>query len=580
MNSEKQDSSVVHIIIAGYIFTSGKTVFQHQHELSRKMFSIIIIRAVMLLLLLNLAGRLGLFPQDRGSIHFLTLFNCIALILTAIFLILWKWERDSKFLLYLQIGVDLVLTTILVGYTRGIESSFISLYLLIIIYCSLTLGRNGGIVGATLSTILYAGVITASGLDLLGIDSSNIKASQATFRIAAHALGFWSVAFLGTYLHQRLRRVEWALKEKIDSFTRLQHLNEHIISSIRSGLITTDLDGNIAVFNSAAGELVGRDPQNFLHQPIQTLISNSLWTQILHTDLLSNAKPMRHEEWIDLPGGDKRYLGFSVSPLLDQHHKLLGYIISFQDLTDIIRLEEEVRLKDRMAAVGRMAAGIAHEIRNPLTAIRGSVEILHSHANLPDKDKRLLNILIRESDRLNKFIEDFLNYARPRKYEKRPLDLVPVLSDSVMLLRNSPEIREKYSVTLNIEDTNVMINGSSDQLNQVFWNLAQNAVRAMPDGGELKISINKTSNGIGRIVFKDNGIGMSREEQEQLFQPLNSGFKGGLGLGLSIIFQIMEDHRGKIAFESEKGKGTSVILSFLLESPSEVIENIKLAAAG
>ena len=152
--------------------------------------------------------------------------------------------------------------------------------------------------------------------------------------------------------------------------------------------------------------------------PCDLLVGEAFWTRILREDLLQNAKALRHEEWIALPNGSKRYLGFSVSPLLDQNQKSLGYIISFQDLTEITRLEEEVRLKDRMAAIGRMAAGIAHEIRNPLTAMRGSVEILRSHANLPGKDERLLDILIRESDRLNKFVEDFLCFARPRQYDK------------------------------------------------------------------------------------------------------------------------------------------------------------------
>jgi len=273
-----------------------------------------------------------------------------------------------------------------------------------------------------------------------------------------------------------------------------------------------------------------------------------------------------------------RFLGFSVSPLLDQGQQLLGYIISFQDLTEIIRLEEEVRLKDRMAAIGRMAAGIAHEIRNPLTAMQGSVEILRSHANLPEKDERLLTILIRESDRLNKFVEDFLSFARPRTYSKHCIDLVPVLRDSVTLLRNSPEIREKYSVSLNIEAQSIRILGSTDQLNQVFWNLAQNAVRAMPNGGELKISIGKISDDIGQIVFQDNGIGMSQEEKEQIFQPFHSGFAGGLGLGLSIIFQIMEDHRGRISFESEKGEGTRVSLSFPLENQVPMMESVEQMA--
>jgi two-component system sensor histidine kinase PilS (NtrC family) len=552
----------------------------HSTELHRYLLELIVVRAVVLLIGLNFAARLGLLPEQIGSIGFLTLFNLLALALTLLFLLLWWSKRPQLLQLYLQIGIDLILTTILVVHTRGIESAFVSFYILIIIYCSLTLGRNGGLVGSALSTILYAGIILANDLDYIGFRAPGKNTSLEIFRISAHVLGFWAVAYLGTYLHQRLQKVEWELQEKIDSLTQLQRLNEHIVSSIRSGLITTDLEGRIAVFNTAAQELTGREAQDMLGQPVQSLIGENFWTRIQQADLLQNVRPLRNEEWISIPEGPKRFLGFSVSPLMDQNQKLLGYIISFQDLTEITRLEEEVRLKDRMAAIGRMAAGIAHEIRNPLTSMRGSVEILRSRADLPAREERLLDILIRESDRLNKFVEDFLNFARPRQYAKHRIDLVPVLRDSVTLLRNNPEIREKHSVSLNIEAQSIHILGSADQLNQVFWNLAQNAIRAMPNGGELRISMRKTGGDTGEVVFQDNGIGMSPQEKDQIFQPFLSGFKGGLGLGLSIIFQIMEDHRGKVTFESEQGKGTKVILRFPLENALSETEYLEQAANG
>ncbi len=535
-------------------------------ELNRNLLELIAGRILVLLLGLNLAEPLGLLPGNLGPLPFLPFFNILALTLTFIYLIFWWTSRRKMVQLYFQIGVDLILSTVLVAYTRGTESAFISFYLLIIIYCSLTLGRNGGIVGASLSTILYAGVVAAGHFGFFPYDSSHIEVRQVIFRISAHFLGFWAVAYLGTHLHKRLQAIEWELKNKIDSLTQLQRLNKNIVSSIRSGLITTDLEGRIAVSNGAARELLGKDAGEAMDKAVQSIIGKEFWGRILNADLFGSAKPLRHEEWIHLPGGMRRFLGYSVSPLMDQNQKMLGYIISFQDLTEIKRLEEEVRLKDRMAVIGRMAAGIAHEIRNPLTAMRGSVEILRSHANLPETDERLFDILVRESDRLNKFIEDFLSFARPAKHTKNPMDLVSVLRDSVTLMRNSPEIRGKHSILLDVEARIIGIYGSADQLKQVFWNLAQNAIRAMPNGGELKIEARKTPEGGGQIAFQDEGIGMSQEEIDQIFQPFRSGFSGGLGLGLTIIFQIMEDHQGKISIESEKGKGTKVVLWFPPES--------------
>jgi two-component system sensor histidine kinase PilS (NtrC family) len=551
-----------------------------EHELSRKLIELLVTRAIVLLLGLNLAYRLSLLPERLGPFPFLKSFNLIAFCITVIFLILWRIRKCVVLQLYFQIAVDLILTTILVANTRGIESPFVSFYLLIIIYCTLALGRSGGMVGAALSMISYAGIILTIHLRFPQIGARDVDGSQAIFRISAHVLGFWAIAYLGTRLHQRLKIIEGELQEKIDSVTQLKRLNEHIVSSIRSGLITTDLRGRIAVFNAAAGELTGRSTHEMLDKQVQSLLGSGFWAQILKSDLFHNAKPLRHEEWLALPDGTRRFLGFSVSPLLDQDQRLLGYIISFQDLTEINRLEEEVRLKDRMAAVGRMAAGIAHEIRNPLTAMRGSVEILRSHAGFPQRDEKLLDILIRESDRLNAFVEDFLSYARPRKYEKHSLDLVPVLRDSVTLLRNSPEIREKHSVNLSIEAQSVRILGSADQLKQVFWNLSQNAIRAMPGGGSLTIRLRKSADATGQIIFQDTGIGMSPEELEQVFQPFQSAFSGGLGLGLSIIFRIMEDHQGKISFESEKGKGTRVALNFPLEQNVPAQAAFELAVNG
>ncbi|HSW39528.1 MAG TPA: ATP-binding protein [Acidobacteriota bacterium] len=541
-------------------------MFDKGNKLDRRLPALIILRAAVLPVWLNIAARLDLLPERFGPLPFLHFFTVLTLLLAVVYFAVWLTRCRLGLQLGLQIAVDLAMASLLVALTRGVESPFVSFFLLIIIYCSLALGRNGGYIGAALSTILYAGAIIVIHLGVFPLENAKMTDPLAVFRISIHALGFWAVAFLGACLYRSLRSVEKELKEKIESLARLRRLNEHIVGSIRSGLVTTDLDGCVAVFNAAAGELTGTDPRGMPGRPLQSVFGDDLWNRIKAADLLGNARALRYEQWIDLPCNARRCLGFSVSPLLDDGRRLLGYIVSFQDLTEITRLEEEVRVRDRMAAIGRMAAGIAHEIRNPLTAMRGSVEILRSRAGAPEKQERLLNILISESDRLNKFIEDFLDFARPKAAAKHPFDLVSALRDSVALLKNSPEVRDRCSVRLNAEAGTVGIFGSEDRVKQVFWNLAQNAIRAMPNGGNLTISIRRTPDGTGEVTFEDDGIGMSREEMEGIFQPFNSGFSGGHGLGLSIVFQIMEDHGGKIAVESEKGKGTRVILRFPRET--------------
>jgi two-component system, NtrC family, sensor histidine kinase PilS len=537
----------------------GQVLPEGSVDLSRRLLWIIVVRTAILFLGLNLARPLGILPDRLASLPFVPAFNIFSVTLAFAYLALWWGNRRQSLQLYFQIGVDLCIATVLVASTRGSESPFLSFYLLIIIYCSLLLGRNGGVIGASLSSILYAGVIALNRLGWLA-EPETAELSTLSFRVSFHALGFFSVALLGTHLSQRLSRVQEELEQKIDSLEQLQRLTKHIVSSIRSGLVTIDLDGNITLFNSTAEELTEHDRGAVINRPIQRVIGEGLWKKISQSNLFLDARPLRYEEWLVMPGGSRRFLGFSVSPLLDQERHLIGYIISFQDLTDIKRLEEEIRLKDRMAAIGRMAAGIAHEIRNPLAAMRGSVEILSSHLKLKGNDERLLDILVRESDRLNKFVEDFLIFAKPAPCARRPLDLASLLTDSVTLLENSMEVRERHTVRLDVADRQIRVLGDADKLRQVFWNLAQNALRAMPAGGILAISAKATQDGGAEIVFQDSGAGMSEEEMAQLFQPFHSNFCGGTGLGLSIIFQIVEDHRGKIHFESEKGRGTRVMV--------------------
>ena len=556
-----------HVIFpADVVNKSGGNKLRYETDLYQSLPAIISIRAVILLAGINLSDRLGLLPDHLGNIEFVPCFNILIVFLTILYLALWRIQRGLRTQLYFQIMVDLILATILVAGSRGTDGLFVSFYLLIITYCSLTLGKNVGIVSATLSSICYSGIVVTTRMGILDSQHSSSDAFMDAFKIGFHTLGFVAVAYLGTHLNLRLYIMERVLKEKNESLEQLYRLNDHIVSSIRSGLITTDLNGCVTVFNTAAGEMTQKRPNEVIGSSVCKVIGETFWEFIRETDLARNGKPIRHEAWVRLSDDSMRFFGFAVSPLRDAKNEQIGYIFSFQDLSEIKKLEEEVQRRDRLSAIGRMAAVVAHEIRNPLTAMRGSVEILRSRTNLTEKDERLLNIVISESDRLDLFIEDFLTFARPKPRPKTVLDIIPVLRDSVTLIKNSPEVKGKYYVSLNIETSDMFVMGNADQMRQVFWNLTQNAMRAMPEGGHLTICAVGVGNDAGEVTFTDNGVGMTPEEIEQIFQPFHSGFSKGFGLGLSVVFQIMDDHRGRISFESEKGKGTRVILSFPLET--------------
>ncbi len=255
----------------------GPRMIELQNErASRQILWIIFTRAIILLLTLNLAEAMGILPPRIGSLPFLPLFNMLTVSLALLYLALWRSGHNVLFQLCLQIGVDLCLTTLLVALTHGIESAFVSFYLLIITFCSLTLGRSGGLVAASLSLTLYSGIIFASQTGII-IPREIENPKLAIFRTSAHALGFFAVAFLGTDLSQRLRAVQRELQEKIDSLKQLQKLNENIVSSMRSGLMTTDLTGRIAVFNNAASEITGKSQAEVFETGVQAIFGEAFW---------------------------------------------------------------------------------------------------------------------------------------------------------------------------------------------------------------------------------------------------------------------------------------------------------------
>jgi two-component system sensor histidine kinase PilS (NtrC family) len=263
----------------------------------------------------------------------------------------------------------------------------------------------------------------------------------------------------------------------------------------------------------------------------------------------------------DFPvGGDLRSIGFAISPLSTLEGASAGYTLIFQDLTEMKKLEAELRLKDRMAAVGELSAGIAHEIRNPLAAIAGSVQVLKSSQSLTPQEQRLMSIVLKESERLNKSISDFLRFVRPQERHAVEFDVAASLAETLDLLANSPELHEKHEIRREIVPPSYQIVGDADQIRQVFWNLARNAVAAMPGGGVLHVRTS-SHDGSYHIVFTDSGRGMSQADLQRLFQPFRTNFPSGTGLGMAISYRIVQEHGGRIDVSSREGAGTSITVS-------------------
>jgi two-component system sensor histidine kinase PilS (NtrC family) len=277
----------------------------------------------------------------------------------------------------------------------------------------------------------------------------------------------------------------------------------------------------------------------------------------------------RFETDLITPEGFAVRVGYSISPLFSETGEESGLIVSFQDLTDIRSMEESVRRKDRLAAVGRVAAGLAHEIRNPLGAMRGSIQVLQASIPPNSSQAALFDIVLRESDRLNNIITNFLSYARPRVTNFSETEVCEALRDTFTLLRHSPDIKENHVLELVLPKEPILISADSTQLKQIFWNLARNAVQAMPAGGVFRAELQQAPQNRAKIIFSDTGCGMTSKQVEQLFEPFSNSTNGGTGLGLSIVYQIIRDHNGTINVRSRENEGTTITVELPCEARAQ-----------
>ena len=497
--------------------------------------------------------------------------------LTVLYTLAHRFSRALLFQARFQFVVDIFLVTWLVWITDVIHSPYIALYIVIIAASSLFLGPRDAIVTSVACSLAFTGsalaALTGFGQppthDLLDAGRSQTFQSIGLFDIA-----FLVVGLLSARLAERQSRSDVRLKAATQSLATLRALHERIVESIRSGVVTTDLQGRIYTFNAAAGEITGYKEQDVRGQDasiffgeIKGIIAHSLGTA---SGVLIGP---RFEADCLTADGLRLRLGFSVSPLFSETGDTTGTVITFQDLTQIRALEETARRQDRLAAIGRMAASIAHEIRNPLAAMRGSIQMLRADMEGESAQTELMEIILRESDRLNRIISDFLSYARPRSIIRSRTDVGNLLRETFTLMRHSPEVTDHQKLEEQLPNEPLLAEVDAEQLRQVFWNLARNALQAMPAAGTLRAEIGRNSNGRLRITFADTGCGMSPEQVERLFEPFSST-TGGSGLGLSIVYQIIRDHGGTINARSREGQGTTIMIELPGENGVESIAGV------
>jgi two-component system sensor histidine kinase PilS (NtrC family) len=534
-------------------------------NLRSRLSTLIAARVVLVTLLMGSAimiqiSRPGAFPIDP----FFALIG-LTYALSVFYLATLRFTERHVWLVDLQFGADALLVSAFIHVTGGITSNFSSLYLLPIIAASMIRYRRVAVQLAAFSAVMYLGLVAVQYVDLdfplarrfsPVVELPTVRVAQYT--VAINLGGFMAVALLAGSLADSLRSAGARLEDASHRIRDLRAFNEYVINSLLSGLITTDHSGRILTFNRTASTIIGLPAAQVigrniievmqLPEPVRARMAGLTVGRSLKVDCQHRTVSGRV---IDV--------GLTASTLAFPEGGT-GYVWSFQDVTDVRRLEREARLRQRLAAVGEMAAGIAHEIRNPLASMSGSIQVLRQELPLSEDQAQLMDIVLKESERLNDTIKSFLAYARPQRSSVTRLDVRTALQDTALLLRNSAEVHSQHVIDVEVPDDPVWCEADENQIRQIVWNLATNGLRAMAKGGRLRMAVTSEHAAEGDewtvLTVQDEGCGIPAEELDAIFQPFRSSFERGTGLGLATVHRVVTDYNGTIHVSSEVGVGT------------------------
>jgi two-component system, NtrC family, sensor histidine kinase PilS len=541
-------------------------------ERRRRLVWLTAIRAIISTLLLG--ASLIVQINSPGAVPLRPFYFLISLsyALTVVNALTLRWADRYRWLVSAHLISDVVIISGFIAVTGGVTSYFALLYVLPIIAASTLQGRRGSLVMGALASMIYGAIVVLQYEANLGVLAGGLGQAAVVLppgRVAQYTVGinifaFLAVAALAGSLAESLRLAGASLARASKEIEDLQAFNQDIIDSLTSGLLTTDVAGRILTVNSAAEQILGHPSSAVIDRNVSDVLQlPEEMTRALASDL--GGERSRRADFVYHTGDGRRIeLGLAVAHLLRPGGRA-GFLLTFQDVTEIKRLERDARVRQRLAAVGEMAAGIAHEIRNPLASMAGSMQVLRDELELDQEQAQLMDIVLRESTRLNETIRGFLAYARPQRSGIARLDLGKTVSDTALLLRNSADVKPEHRIDVETPHGPLWYDADESQIRQILWNLATNGLRAMPSGGRLRLAAypepappgdRDEQAAVVVLEVEDEGVGIPAEELDGIFQPFHGTFARGSGLGLAIVHRIVSDYGGEIQVTSSVGKGT------------------------
>jgi two-component system sensor histidine kinase PilS (NtrC family) len=532
-------------------------------SLERKLKRLMLLRVVLITTLLLIAVYVETVSETLVSVNPLYFLIAATYGLTLLHVVLLRLIPSFQTRVYLQVIGDLAVITGLVYLTggTGLRGGFLLLYPISVLSGSVLLSWRRGLGLAAVAALLYgsmlwsvrSGVVPPWGL----LEVLYLSPRQLAYSVFLTAVGCSTVAMIGGFLSESLRSADERLQEAVEQVADLRELNDAIVNSIQSGLLTADVGARVRYVNAFGAAVLAKPVNEVLGRTLLEVFGSWLLDGAALEARMTKPELRRLELPYERPDRTVIELGISLAPLESAQPTLRGYLVVFKDVTDIKRLEQEVRTKEKLAAVGEMAAYLAHEIRNPLGSISGSAQVLVGETGPASEHGRLLRIITRESKRLSDTLNQFLSDARVDLRPTTPIDLGPLLDEAVTLLRNGSEVLPDHVVEFQRDNGPHLCLADRDRIAQVFWNLARNGLEAMPGGGVLRISLRRQAREIVLSV-RDQGRGLAGDEPHRIFEPFRSERPRGTGLGLAVVYRILREHRGDIAVRSVPGEGTEV----------------------